>query len=188
MNKKIIYFAAITAAVFLVAFLFILFTKPRDKNNIFLNTIPLFENKGVVVEPEKISYARSQTPPQTNLNQITSLIDSKVSTAEREKLISILPVRISDFKTSTNIITTMNLYSLPTDPPSSIRLEIYGINFNNQEITGKDAISFKDSFIEVKKRLLPKNINLKNLQIIYGNRQYIQDTAQYWVNTFKLLD
>ena len=99
-----------------------------------------------------------------------------------------LPIYIDNFVTGTKINTTINVYSLVSDPPTSVRIEIYGPNYNNAGLLSEDAKAFKASFEEIKKYLKSKKVNLSNLQIIYGNRQYIQDTATLWVKEFKLLD
>lgn len=189
MKKTSLYLFIAFLTIILVTFLVISLTKPKNPNSTFLNTIPLL-NQNATLAPTSTTnnFQSTNTPPQTNMDNVQNKVDSNLSSVEKEKILSILPTRIDDFKTSTALVTTINLYSLPTDPLESVRLEIYNLNFNNSLLTSTDAIAFKDSFIEIKKILLVRKVNLKNLQIIYGNRQYIQDTATYWVNSFKLLD
>ncbi len=124
---------------------------------------------------------------QTNNLKVINKIPSETSIVEIEKIVDSLPIRLNDYATNTGLKTTINIYKSAVDEDSILRLEIYGINYNEQSLTGQNALAFKESFLEAKK-YLPKTINLKNTQIIYGNRQYIQDTATYWVNNFKLLD
>ena len=188
-KKTYLYLLFSLLAIIIVTLIIVRNTKTTTPNSFFSNTIPLLDQKGQnQVEKPTIVYQKTNTPQQVNIKNIQNQVDRKLSGLEKDKIISLLPLRIDDFKTSTPLITTINLYSLSTDPPESLRFEIYNVNFNNLNITGNDAIAFKDSFIEVKKILLTKKVNLKNLQIIYGNRQYIQDTATSWVNSFKLLD
>lgn len=189
MKKKYFYFTFTVFFILISLFIFIFFTKPSKSKSIFTNTIPFIKNTTIPTPLiSRPTYQSTNTPSQTDMQKIKNQIDEEASRIEKNKIIQALPIRIENFKTSTPLLTTINFFTLSADPKESTRIEIYGINFNNTEIDGKDAIAFKDSFIQLKKTILSRKINLKNLQIIYGNRQYIQDTANYWVNTFKLLD
>lgn len=123
-----------------------------------------------------------------DIDAITRQIPDETSLIEKEKVFESLPLRQENFSTSTNLKTTINIYSLSFDPSASLRLEIYGPNYHDSLLTSPSALAFRESFLEAKKQLISKGVVLKNLQIIYGNRQYIQDTATYWVRSFKLLD
>lgn len=189
MKKKTVYILSGVLGIFLLIFIVIRLTSPRGENSLFLNTIPLInKDSNINTSPTPIPFESTETPPQTNFEKLKSNFETELSQKEKDKLSNILPLKFVDFKTSTSLSTDINIYSLPSDPEESIRLEVYGINFNNFNIASDDAIAFKDSFIQVKKNIASKNINFKNLMIIYGNRQYIQDTATYWVKEFKLLD
>lgn len=187
-QKKYLYPLIAVLATFFVAYLFIVLTKPETRKSIFLNTIPLIGSKSTPIKPDQVIYQKTNTPSQTNINKITEQVDKATALSEKQKIAAVLPIRIDNFKTSTSLSTTINLYSLPSDPESTVRLEIYGLNFNNTSSKSEDALAFRDSFLQMKKTLLSRNLNLQNLQIIYGNRQYIQDTASLWTKEFKLLD
>lgn len=189
MKKKTIYIILGILGAFFMIFVVIRISSPKGNNSLFLNTIPLInKDSNITATPTPTPFESTGTPPQTNYGKLKNSFESDLSQKEKDKLSSVLPLKFVEFKTSTPISTDINVYSLPSDPPESIRLEIYAINFNNFNITSDDAIAFKDSFIQVKKNIASKNINFNNLMIIYGNRQYIQDTATFWVKEFKLLD
>ncbi len=156
-------------------------TKPEN--------IPLVNQKTALPTPiyKKTSAPDPISAPQTNADVAVQQIPSDISSVEIEKIASLLPIRLNDFTTKAGIKTTINVYQTEIDEPTVLRLEIYGINYNEQSLTGPNALAFKESFLEARK-YFPKDMVLKNTQIIYGNRQYIQDTATYWVNQFKLLD
>lgn len=188
LNKKYFKPLAIIILIILIGFLIVFLSKPSTPKSLFLNTIPFLNKKSTAPSATENQFRSTGTPQQTNIQAISSGVDKSLSKIERDKVATVLPIRIEDFQTSTPLVTTINLYTLPSDPTESLRLEIYGINYNNSEIQGDDAIAFKDSFLQIKKLLLTRKINLHNVLFIYGNRQYIQDTATYWVNQFKLLD
>lgn len=183
MNKKILIILAVIAVILLVVLLVLTFQKQKFVGPL---TVPLIPTPSVTVTPALQPVSESGIPPQTNIQKSISGLDNTISLNEKNK-VDTLPIRSDDFQTTQNLKTTINIYSFPYDPPSVLRIEIYGINYNNPELTGQDALAFRDSFLEVKKRLAPYGVDLKKLQIIYGNRQYIQDTATYWVKEFNLL-
>lgn len=161
----------------------------RLQGSSFLETIPLIPQKTLVKIPTPIpGQPIFRTPKETNYEAAIASIDNDVSLNEKAKFSESLPFRQNDVPTTVGLKTIINIYLLESDPPSAVRLEIYGINYNDQILTGKNAIAFKESFLKAKEYLISKGVVLKNLQIIYGNRQYIQDTATYWVKTFGLLN
>lgn len=188
MNKKIL-------ILFVTLFLFfglitLAIIQYRSQSTSLTETTPLIPTS---VTPQAARPAAEITrspgiPVQTDLQNVTKQIADEVSLLEKDKIFDSLPLRQENFVTSVGLKTTINIYSFAYDPDSSIRLEIYGLNYNDSTLTGSNAIAFKESFLEAKKKLLAQKVILKNLQIIYGNRQYIQDTATYWVSAFKLLD
>jgi energy-coupling factor transporter transmembrane protein EcfT len=185
------YYKIIIPTVFIFIFIIIIFwlTKPKDSKNFFINSVPFLNNNNSLPSTAPTeTFKGVGIPAQTNYKKVVDQITNEVSSIEKEKIIDILPIRINDFNSETQINTTINVFTLASDPPQSARIEIYGPNFNNSSLTGQDAIAFKNSFNEIKQIFTKNNVNLNNLQIIYGNRQYIQDTATFWVKEFKLLD
>lgn len=187
MNKKtlLLFFTLI----FFALFVFVGILRYRSQKTPFFGSIPLLPTATPRSSLSKTEDSSApNTPQQTNIITATKQVSDEVSLAEKDKVFDSLPLRKENFNTSVNLPTTINLYSFSYDPPSVIRLEIYGINYNLPELTGPNAIAFKESFLEAKKQLASRGVVVKNLQIIFGNRQYIQDTATYWVKAMNLLD
>jgi len=162
----------------------------RSQKTTFLDSVPIIPTSSPRSLPQS-DIEPTGTPgvaQSVDTAAITKQVSDELSSIEKEKIYDSLPLRLENFSTSANLKTTINIYSLSFDPIASLRLEIYGPNYNDSLLTSPSAIAFKESFLEAKKRLVSKGVILSNLQIIYGNRQYIQDTATYWVGTFKLLD
>lgn len=185
MNKKNILIAIIIILFFSVSYGIYNF---QQNKKILTETTPLLNSTS---SNKKIPTLPSTTPipnPTTKIELVLEKIPDEVSSLEVDKIASFLPIRINDFSTSLGIKTTINIYQSQYDPSSTVRFEIYNLNYNERYLQGRNAIAFKESFLEAKKQLASQKVNLKNLQILYGNRQYIQDTATYWVKAFKLLD
>ena len=188
MNKKIL-LAFITITLF-VSLVTLAILRYRSQKVAVTQTVPLIPSSSTprVSRPEAEITRTPGIPVQTDVSATTKQITDEVSLLEKDKIFDSLPLRQENFVTSVGLKTTINIYSFFYDPASSIRLEIYGLNYNLSELTGQNAIAFKESFLEAKKQLTAKGVVLKNLQVVYGNSQYIQDTATYWVKAFKLLD
>lgn len=187
-KKKIIISVIFIIILVLVSFFFFKSKNSTSPNNFFLNTIPLLNRETNQVKNEEEVIYPPINPAKTNYQKVAEKITDQVSEIEKDKIVTDLPYRIENFVTGTKINTTINVYELVTDPPTAIRVEIYGPNYNNAGLLSEDAKAFKASFQEIKKYFKTKKVNLNNLQIIYGNRQYIQDTAILWVNDFGLLN
>lgn len=184
-NKKLLLIISLTAIVILL--LISIALQPSVRKTVFQKTIPLLPSPTPSVA---ISMPRGtpNVPPATNISNILKRGDTQTAEIERQKIASNLPIRINDYETSLKQKTTINIFTLPSDPKSLLHIEIYGINYNHPEIDQSDAIAFRESFLLAKKALTSRGINLKNLRISFGNRQYIQDTALYWITAYKLLD
>ena len=190
MNRKKIITISLIIIVFLTLPFFFLSSQSRqDPKSFFQNTIPLLnQNKDQKISDEETTIYPPINPAQTNYQKVADQITNQVLEIEKDEIITDLPVRIDNFSTGTAITTTINVFTLVSDPPQSVRIEIYGPNYNNTGLLSEDAKAFKSSFEEIKKYFKSKKVNLNNLQIIYGNRQYIQDTATLWVKEFGLLN
>lgn len=187
MRKKII----IALAIFLVTIsIFFVFNTGNQPKRLFSNTIPLL-NKSSSRENSDIIPTKKYPSPVNIRTDISHILDSSESasaTEESDKLSEILPYFVESFKTSVGIITTITIEIKEYDPPSLIRFNVYGINYSERDTKDIQATAFKESFLEAKKYLAQYKVNLKNLNIVYSDYQYAQDTASYWVKEFKLLD
>lgn len=187
-NKKIITTVSIIGVILFVLISFLL--QPAVKKAIVKLTVPILPTQPIpqITMPPIPPAVSPVVPRQTNIDAIISKGDTAKSLIERNKISPDLPIRVDDYETSLKQKTTINIFTLPSDPKSIIHIEIYGVNYNHPETNQSDALAFKESFILAKKALTTRGININNLQIVFGNRQYIQDTATFWVETFKLMN
>lgn len=132
------------------------------------------------------------TKPAADASGQINLNSEKVlqSIANKEKLTPLLPIYIKDFPTSVDLATTINIYTNMSDEKYQIRIDIYGINYQIQDTniqTNPQVQAFIESFKEVKNQLTKKGVDIKNIYFIFGDRVYIQKTAELWIRTFNLL-
>lgn len=187
-HKKLIIVSSVVILIVVILFFLLSLNKKEGSKSFFQNTIPLLDKNNQNTKDEDVVIYPPINPAQTNYKQVANQIPIQKSESEKDKIIDQLPYRINGFITGSKINTTINVFTLESDPPQSVRLEIYGPNYNNAGLLSEDAKAFNASFKEVKKFFDQNEVNLANLQIIYGNRQYIQDTATLWVKEFGLLD
>lgn len=180
-NRKVITIALVSLVVILLAIFIFTLPKPSIIETP-TPTVPVYPTDAVTGQ-------EIYTPKSADITKISSTVSDSVSQTEKNKMKSFLPMTIKDFAASNGKITNVNIYALDSEPSQIIHLEIYGINYNLSEATtdNPQAVAFSETFTNVKKLLLQKGINLANLQIVYGNREYIQTTAENWINTFNLL-
>lgn len=102
-----------------------------------------------------------------------------------------LPIYVESFQTSVDIATTINIYAITQDPDYLIHIDIYGVDYQNQdtdESANPDVTAFKESFLQAKKLLEQNGVNIKDIYFVFGGRQYIQETAELWIKTFDLMN
>lgn len=130
-------------------------------------------------------------PPITEEGQVdTESPEIKEAIEQKTSLKEHLPIYIENYPTSANINTTINLYSLDNEPEYTVHLEIYGIIYHNQSYNtdeNPNALAFKESFLAAKDTLKDLGIDPSKLYYIYGSRDYIQQTAELWVEKLNLL-
>lgn len=131
------------------------------------------------------------SPPLNQEGQLDlNAPEVKKATEAKTKLASKLPIYLKEYKTSVGITTTINIFSLPQDPGYLIHVDIYGINFQNKEADetkNPQATAFKESFVETKRLLEDARVDIHDIYFVFGGREYIQETAEYWIKTFGLL-
>lgn len=118
----------------------------------------------------------SYTPPESSVAQQTKL-----------KALPHLPIYVEGFETSVGITTDINIFTVPGDLSDTLRLEIYNINYQNQDVEQPHAVAFRESFIQAKEELRKIDVDPAKVNFIFGTRNHIQKTANYWVTTFSLL-
>ena len=160
---------------------------------IFLSFLP--KQKSAPEAPPDPSETQTQSQTQYIPPFYTQPLDTNSPAVEtaiqtKQNLKPNLPIYIKDFQTSVNITTTINLYILSSDPDYLIHFDIYGIDYQNQDVnekTNPNVTAFKESFLYAKKQLESQNIDLRDLYFIFGGRQFIQQTAEIWINQLNLL-
>jgi len=120
------------------------------------------------------------------------LMESPTTTAEKVKSLILpkLPIEIHDFSTSVGIITNIIISSYDSDSPEMIRLEIYGLDYQynqNDPNTNPNMIAFKESFEKAMSVLSENKVDIRDLHISLGHKQYIRDIAETWITTLHLL-
>ncbi len=153
-----------------------------EQNSISISATPV---SGNFVEP---SYSK---PPENIAGQVDMTSDKVITAIEsKNKLKGSLPIYIESFKNSNGMLTTLNVYTIPSDPEYLVHVEIYGINFRNQDPskeTNPNVVAFIDSFEQIKKLLATKGVDIHNIYFIFGQRTFIQETADLWIRTYGLL-
>ncbi|MCK4829421.1 hypothetical protein KA005_77570, partial [bacterium] len=84
----------------------------------------------------------------------------------------------------------INIYRIGLDPQYLIHIDIYGINYQNQELDEEknpEVTAFKESFIRTKELLQEKGVNIKEIYFVFGGKDYIQETAELWIEKLELL-
>lgn len=107
-----------------------------------------------------------------------------------ESIESKLPIYLETFKTSVGITTTINISRLKDDPAEIVNLEIYGLSYmNKDELDPKknpNIVAFKESYLKALELLESKNIDPKKLIFVYGDKEYVRQTSNLWVDKLKL--
>lgn len=100
-----------------------------------------------------------------------------------------LPLYLASFKTSVGIDTSINIYRVEDDEAEIVRLEIYGLSYLNQDANEKNnpnVTAFKESYSKAIEMLESVNIDPKKLIFIYGDKEYVRQTSQIWIDALKL--
>ena len=193
--KNKIYIILSVVAIFILIYL--QFFTNTSKNNVTESPSPLPRNDQTQTANLPTPSPQVFTPPpysQPTLNSVGSVdLGSdkvKVAIVSKEKLKESLPIYIKNFKISNGMSTTLNIYTIPEDPSFLVHVEIYGVDFENQNTSKEDnpnVIAFIESFQEIKRQLTNKGVDIHNIYLIVGQRPYIQATSDLWIKTFGLL-
>lgn len=121
-------------------------------------------------------------PQNSPIGTITKK-EQKQSNSTKQKLAPLLPIYIEDIPTSSGKLTTLNIFSSEHDPTYTVRLEIYGINYNNSEssISNPNYTAFQETFYRAQEELRSRDINPDEIIFIYGDQGYINQVANNWV-------
>jgi len=193
--KNKIYIILSVVVIFILIYL--QFFTNTSKNNATKSPSPLPRNDQTPIANLPTPTPLAFTPPsysQPTLNSVGSVdLGSdkvKIAIANKTKLKESLPIYIKNFKISNGMLTTLNIYTIPEDPAYLVHVEIYGVDFENQNISKDDnpnVTAFIESFQEIKRQLTNKGVDIHNIYLIVGQRPYIQATSDLWIKTFDLL-
>ena len=112
-------FAVVVAVVFVVVFF--IYRNKISKTQTGRDTrvqIPL----QISITPTPVSYKDNV------VNNLSTEIKQEL-VEEKKVLLPKLPIYIKNFKTSKGLTTTINIFSSRSDPPETLRIEIYGVNY-----------------------------------------------------------
>lgn len=138
--------------------------------------------------------------PLPNSNNITQLRAelSNLSEVKRQEAIAYydlvsdnFPIYYPDFRTSVGISTEIHIFHFEDDPLELTRFEISGLSYVNKneldESKNPNVTAFKESFQKGLSLLTEAQVDPKKLIFIYGDRDYVQSSASYWVDKLGLL-
>lgn len=178
-HKKIIYLIIFIIIIIILSFL------PVEKSP------PLTSPSSPPPIPQAYTPPFYTQPQSFTDGQVdASLPAVQAAVQAKQKLAPHLPIYIENFQTSVNLPTTINLYTLSTDPGYLIHFDIYGIDYQNQNsdpTINPHVTAFKESFLHAQQQLTQLNLNLKDLYFVFGGQEFIQQTAELWINSLNLL-
>lgn len=147
----------------------------------------------IVLSPKKVSNTPlvSSIPIETQRTELIDLSKEKRNQAMIyvDSIENKLPLYLEDFATSVNINTSINIYRLNDDPAETVRLEIYGLSYLNQESDPKknpNVVAFKESYAKAITMLEGQNIDPKKLIFIYGDKEYVRIASEIWISKLGL--
>ncbi|PIR99016.1 hypothetical protein COT87_01695 [Candidatus Collierbacteria bacterium CG10_big_fil_rev_8_21_14_0_10_44_9] len=166
MNKKFFLIAAVVTVFILILVLLI---SPRRSSTPTPN-----EAKGEVRRTKLIDLSKEKR------NQTMIYVES---------IEGKLPLYLENFETSVGITTSINIYRVGDDEAEIVRLEIYGLSYLNSDSDEKknpNVTAYKESYTKAMEMLEGQNIDPKKLIFIYGDKEYVRQTTQIWIDQLKL--
>lgn len=147
----------------------------------------------LILSPKK-NIKQTSLPTTTSVTPRTELIDLTKEKKEQamiyvESIEEKLPLYLESYPTSVGIETAINIYRLKDDEAEIVRLEIYGLSYlnkNSDETKNPNVTAFKESYLKAIEMLEGKNIDPKTLIFIYGDKEYVRQTTQSWIDALKL--
>jgi hypothetical protein len=148
----------------------------------------------LILSPKrKTTPATSTTPTRSALSDIVPINLSKEkrdsATIYTSSIESKLPLHLSGFTTSVDIVTAIDITHLDADPAEAVNLSIAGLSYISKEADeskNPNVTAFKESYGKAMEMLESQNIDPKKLIFIYGDKDYVRTTSQAWVDALKL--
>lgn len=167
MNKK---FFLIAAGITILILILVLILSPKRT----VTPVPSIAPQGEVGRTELIDLSKEKR--NQAMIYVASIEDK-------------LPLYLESFKTSVGITTSINIYRASDDEAEIVRLEIYGLSYLNSDSDEKknpNVTAFKESYAKALEMLESQNIDPKKLIFIYGDKEYVRQTTQIWIDALKL--
>ena len=109
---------------------------------------------------------------------------------EKKTILPKLPIYIKGFKTKSGKVTTINIFSSPYDPPETLRIEIYGVNYldgiadENDPNYSAFVESLKKAFEEIDKA----GGDSTKLRYIFYSKEIFHEIASAWAKNAGLIN
>jgi len=165
-------FAAVVALILVVVFFTYRnkITKTQTSGDVKVNTSPQ-----ISTVPTPNSYKDAVI---NNLSTETKqeLIDKK------NEILPKLPIYIKEFKTSGGITTRISILSSQFDPPETLRVEIYGVNYLDGMADENDInyIAFTESLEKAFEEINKAGGDSSKLRYIFYSKELIHEIAYTW--------
>lgn len=152
----------------------------------------------VLISPKKErSLAPIPSSPPTAISQLRSEL-SNLNEEKRQAAIDYydlvsdnFPFHLPKLATSVGINTEVYIYHAEDDPLEITRFEVIGLSYvNKNELDpskNPNVTAFKESFQMGLSVLREAGIDPSKLIFVYGDKDYVQATASYWVDKLGLL-
>lgn len=175
----------------------------------FNQYLPLLKNRSVqlvlgatlgilillaIFSPHKNSSTSPTVAPESSPNALSQFNSNFSQFRTRSQLETLsspfpfkkgqIPILVSSYPTSNNIITSLNIYYYPGDPTNTLRFEIYGLKYDNSEA---EITAYRETFAHGLSLMRERGLNPSLYKFIYSRNQSIQSTAATWVLKYKLL-
>lgn len=166
----------------------------RNKTVLFVAGISL----GILILVVIFSPKRNVSPPPSSpplasvyRPELINLGEQKrrEAAAYRTSITDRLPIYVEGFKTSVGIKTTINIFSLPSDPVETIHFEIYGPSYlvaDASEFTNPNLTAFKESHLHGLELMKDQGIDPQKLIFIYADKEYVRNTTRAWLDKLGL--
>lgn len=95
-----------------------------------------------------------------------------------------LPFVKETFITSSGHTTSYRIFRLETDPDFAININVYGVNFQSiasDPDYGQTVQDFQETAQEAFGWIKSQDVNPNDLIILWGDRKFIQDSAENWL-------
>lgn len=150
----------------------------------------------IVLSPKKSSspplIPSSSDTPTALSSEISNLGQDKRNQAMIyvEAIEKKLPINLASFPTSVGLDTSIHIFRASSDPAEIVRVIISGPSYINKNeldsVKNPNITAFKESYLKAIEMLESKNIDPKKLILVFGDKEYVRITSEYWIKELKL--